>query len=249
MRKTIFYAIISLLLLSGCDTYELTWDWEGATNPNIKMIYVEGGTFLMGSTNGYSDERPVHSVTLDSYYIAETEVTQAQWYAVMGSNPSSYTGDNRPVESVSWDDAMEFCKKLSELTGKKYTLPTEAQWEYAARGGNKSKGYTYSGSNNIEDVAWYWDNSSSHHAVKTKQPNELGIYDMSGNVWEWCLDWYGDYSSSSQKNPTGPMSGSRRVLRGGGWNYRASYCRVADRYYFTPSYRGSGYGFRVVCAP
>ena len=200
---------------------------ETVNGVTIKMIYVEGGTFSMGSTNGDSDERPVHSVTLDSYYMAETEVTQAQWRAVMGSNPSSYTGDNRPVECVSWHDAMEFCKKLSELTGKKYTLPTEAQWEYAARGGNKSKGYTYSGSNNIYDVAKY-DSSGGHNNVKSKQPNELGLYDMSGNVWEWCLDWYGDYSSSSQTNPTGPESGSSRVLRGGGWGLYASYCRVAS---------------------
>ena len=216
---------------------------------NMKMIYVEGGTFSMGSTDGDSDERPVHSVTLDSYYIAETEVTQAQWRAVMGTDPSNYKGDNRPVDNVSWDDAMEFCKKLSELTGKKYTLPTEAQWEYAARGGNKSKHYTYSGSNNIGDVAWYSNNSDQTLAVKSKQPNELGLYDMSGNVWEWCLDWYGSYSSSSQTNPTGPESVSFRVLRGGSWYGGASYCRVADRSFNDPSRRFNFYGFRVVCIP
>ena len=216
---------------------------------NLKMIYVEGGTFAMGSNSGESDEMPVHNVTLDSYYIGETEITQAQWRAVMGSNPSGYTGDNRPVENVSWNDAQEFCKKLSELTGKRYVLPTEAQWEYAARGGNQSKGYTYSGSNNIDEVAIYDVYSSKHSKVKRKRPNELGIYDMSGNVWEWCSDWYGSYSSSSQTNPQGPNSGSLRVLRGGSWGYYASGCRVANRSSLNPSYADDFYGFRVVCLP
>ena len=220
---------------------------------NIKMVYVEGGTFQMGATSeqgsdAESDEKPVHSVTLDSYYIAETEVTQAQWRAIMGNNPSSYSGDNRPVESVSWFEAQTFCEKLSAMTGKKYVLPTEAQWEYAARGGNKSKGYTYSGSNDINSVAKY-NSSDGHNNVKSKQPNELGIYDMSGNVWEWCSDWYGSYSSSSQTNPTGPSSGSYRVLRGGGWYYYAKYCRVSYRNNSNPSYRYDYYGFRVVCLP
>ena len=223
---------------------------ETAKGINLKMIYVEGGTFAMGSNSGESDERPVHNVTLDSYYVGETEITQAQWRAVMGSNPSRYTGDNRPVENVSWNDAQAFCKKLSELTGKRYVLPTEAQWEYAARGGNQSKGYTYSGSNNIEEVAIYYYNSRNGHSnVKSKKPNELGIYDMSGNVYEWCSDWKGSYSSSSQTNPQGPTSGSYRVLRGGGWSSNASYCRVADRNSNGPSGTESYYGFRVVCLP
>ena len=214
---------------------------------NLKMILVEGGTFAMGSTSGDSDEKPVHNVTLDSYYIGETEITQAQWRAVMGSNPSYYTGDNRPVENVSWEDAQKFCKKLSELTGKKYVLPTEAQWEYAARGGNKSKGYTYSGSNNVGDVAVY--DTSSHSNVKSKKPNELGIYDMSGNVWEWCSDWYGSYSSSAQTNPQGPSSGSYRVLRGGSWDGGSNDCRAAYRGNINPSHRNGSCGFRVVCLP
>ena len=223
---------------------------ETAKGINLNMIYVEGGTFAMGSNSGKSDEKPVHDVTLDSYYIGETEITQAQWRAVMGSNPSSYTGDNRPVESVSWNDAQEFCKKLSELTGKRYVLPTEAQWEYAARGGNQSKGYTYSGSSNIDEVAIYYSNSGSGHSkVKSKKPNELGIYDMSGNVWEWCSDWYGGYSSSSQPNPQGPSSGSDRVLRGGSWHGIASRCRVAYRHSYVPSITDHRYGFRVVCLP
>jgi formylglycine-generating enzyme required for sulfatase activity len=222
---------------------------------NMKLIFVEGGTFQMGATSeqgsdAESDEKPVHSVTLDSYYIAETEVTQAQWRAIMGTNPSNFSGDNRPVEKVSWDDAQEFCRKLSQLTGKTYTLPTEAQWEYAARGGKKSKGYKYSGRNSINDVAWYNDNSRSMtHSVKQKQPNELGLYDMSGNVWEWCSDWYGDYSSSNQTNPTGPSSGSFRVLRGGSWYDNAGYCRVSSRVSNDPSSRYDIMGFRLVCIP
>ena len=222
---------------------------ETVNGLNLKMIFVEGGTFAMGSNAGSGDEKPVHNVTLDSYYIGETEITQAQWRAIMGTNPSRYTGDNRPVEMVSWDDAQKFCKKLSELTGKRYVLPTEAQWEYAARGGNKSKGFTYSGSNNVGDVAVY--STSSHSNVKSKKPNELGIYDMSGNVWEWCSDLYGSsyYSSSPKTNPQGPSSGSTRVLRGGGWNYSSSNCRVAYRIGDGPSYRCVNYGFRVVCLP
>ena len=222
---------------------------ETAKGINLKMIYVEGGTFAMGSNSGESNEMPVHNVTLDSYYIGETEITQAQWRAVMGSNPSDYKGDNRPVEYVSWHDAQKFCKKLSELTGKRYVLPTEAQWEYAARGGNQSKGYTYSGSNNVKEVAKY-DSSSGHSNVKSKKPNELGIYDMSGNVWEWCSDWYSSsYSSSSQTNPQGPNWGSHRVLRGGSWYGDASYCRVAYRTINFPSFTYFNSGFRVVCLP
>ena len=220
---------------------------------NLKMIFVEEGTFVMGSNDGDSDERPVHNVTLDLYYIGETEVTQAQWQAIMGSNPSSYKGDNRPVENVSWNEAQEFCDKLSALTGKKYVLPTEAQWEYAARGGNKSNGYAYSGSNTIGDVAVYSGNRESQHSnVKSKESNELGIYDMSGNVYEWCSDCsnlYGNYSSSPQTNPQGPSSGSYRVLRGGSWNTDAGYCRVANRNYDYPYSRSYSYGFRVVCIP
>ena len=215
---------------------------------NMKMILVEGGTFAMGSNNGYDDERPVHTVTLDSYYIGETEITQAQWRAIMGSNPSCFTGDNRPVESVSWEDAQKFCKKLSKLTGKKYVLPTEAQWEYAARGGNKSKGYTYSGSNSVGEVAKY-DSSGGHSNVKSKKPNELGIYDMSGNVWEWCSDWYGSsyYSSSPKTNPLGPLSGDCRVLRGGSWSSFTISCRISFRSYDDPLDRYDFCGFRVVC--
>ena len=203
---------------------------------SFKMIAVKGGTFQMGIDDGYEWEKPVHQVTLSDYYIGETEVTQELWNAVMGSNPSKFTGNmQRPVEKVTWNDCQTFISKLNQLTGKTFRLPTEAQWEYAARGGNKSKGYTYSGSNAIDDVAWYNDNSDRMtHPVKTKAPNELGIYDMSGNVFEWCSDWYGSYSSTTQTDPTGPATGFLRVTRGGCWNYPAANCRVAVRNYSAP---------------
>ncbi len=225
---------------------------------SFTMIVVEGGTFKMGAqsssssgdnydSEAYSDESPVHSVTLSSYSIGETEVTQELWTAVMGSNPSYYSGSQKPVESISWNDCQEFITKLNELTGKNFRLPTEAEWEYAARGGNKSKGYKYSGGNTIGDVAWYTSNSSSRtHDVKTKQANELGIYDMSGNVWEWCQDWYGSYSSGSQTDPTGPTSGSDRVLRGGGWSDYARSCRVSRRSSSNPAYGYNLNGFRLI---
>ena len=195
------------------------------------MVWVDGGTFRMGATSeqgsdAYSDENPVHSVTLSGYYIGKTEVTQALWKAVMGSNPSRFKGDNLPVEWVSWNDCQEFIRKLNSLTGQNFRLPTEAEWEFACRGGNNSRGYKYSGSNYIDNVAWYWDNSGEKtHPVATKLPNELGIYDMCGNVWEWCSDWYGDYSSGAQTNPKGPYDGSIRVFRGGSWYYIAWNCR------------------------
>ena len=166
----------------------------------------------------------------------------------MGSNPSRFKGANRPVERVSWDDCQTFIRKLNAMTGKTFRLPTEAEWEYAARGGNKSNGYKYSGGNTLGNVAWYGDNSGSGtHDVKTKSPNELGIYDMSGNVWEWCQDWYGKdyYSSSPQSNPQGPSSGSSRVRRGGSWFDNATYCRVAYRFSYTPTNTNYYLGFRL----
>ena len=210
---------------------------------SFEMVAVKGGTFTMGASSGDSDafdwEKPAHSVTLGDYYIGKFEVTQELWEAVMGSKPSyngGWTneygvGKNYPAYRVSWDDCQTFIRKLNSLTGANFRLPTEAEWEYAARGGNKSRGYKYSGSNNINDVAWYTDNSGSKtHAVGTKSPNELGIYDMSGNVWEWCQDWYGSYGSGSQTNPQGPSSASRRVIRGGSWGNLARDCRVSYRY-------------------
>ena len=219
---------------------------------SIDMIRVEAGTFTMGATpemkDPWDDEKPAHQVTLtNDYYIGKYEVTQALWKAVMGKNPSNFKGDNLPVEQVSWDDCQEFINKLNKITGKKFRLPTEAEWEYAARGGKKSRGYQYSGSNNISDVAWYKDNSGSKtHTVGSKQANELGIYDMIGNVLEWCQDWHDDYSSSSQTNPTGANSGSYRVRRGGSWRSSAWYCRLSCRCGSTPVDRGSYLGLRLV---
>ena len=240
-----------------------------ANGVEFKMIKVDGDTFRMGATSeqgsdAWNDEKPVHSVTLSDYYIGETEVTQELWQAVMGSNPSSFKGNNqRPVEQVSWDDCQEFIRKLNSLTGKKFRLPTEAEWEYAARGGKYCRGYKCSGSNNVDEVAWYWQNSGDKylsgdwekdkvknnkckaHSVKTKKANELGLYDMSGNVWEWCNDWYGDYQSYSQTNPTGHSEGEYRVLRGGSWNGLDGYVRVSIRINRTPDRRSSSFGLRL----
>ena len=218
---------------------------------SVDMVRVEAGTFTMGATAEMKDpddwEKPTHRVTLtNDYYIGKYEVTQVLWQAVMGNNPSKFKGDNLPVEQVSWEDCQKFLSKLNRITGKTFRLPTEAEWEYAARGGNKSRGYQYSGSNNLSDVAWIRDNSGKKtHAVGTKQPNELGIYDMSGNVWEWCQDWYGEYSSSSQINPTGANDGFRRVYRGGSWNNEVWGCRSSCRYDYTPGLCGY-LGLRLV---
>ena len=223
---------------------------------SFKMIAVEGGTFQMGSPESDAeadgDEKPWHQVTLSNYYIGETEVTQELWKAVMGSNPSNFEGAKLPVEQVSWNDCQEFIGKLNAQTGKTFRLPTEAEWEYAARGGKKSKGYTYSGSNTIAEVAWYGNNSNKEtHDVALMAPNELGIYDMSGNVWEWCQDRYGAtyYENSSSTDPQGPASGTYRVLRGGGWHGSARSCRVAIRGYINPDIMDLTIGLRLVLAP
>ena len=229
----------------GGDTFTV----KGVT---FEMVYIEGGEFTIGETAEQEDdandnEKPAHKVSLSNYAIEKFEVTQALWTAVMGSNPSYFKEDNRPVECVSWNDCQEFLQKLNELTGKNFRLPTEAEWEYAARGGNKSKGYKYSGSNDIDEVAWYdGDIGSQTHPVGKKKPNELGIYDMNGNVWEWCNDWYGDYTSTSANNPTGPSFGSCRVYRGGSWHSGARNCRVSIRGRSIPDYRDNHIGFRLV---
>ena len=216
------------------------------------MVYVEGGTFTMGATaeqgsDAYDEEKPTHQVTLKGFYICKYEVTQAEWKAVMGENPSDFKGDNLPVENVSWDDCQEFIRKLNELTGKNFRLPTEAEWEYAARGGKRSNGAKYAGDNNIDNVAWYGQNSNNTtHPVGTKRANELGLYDMSGNVWEWCQDWFDHYSSSAQTNPTGPDAGRNRVLRGGSWCSFAGVCRLSCRGGDFPGDRGSVSGLRLV---
>lgn len=240
---------------------------ETAWGINMKMIWVEGSDFLMGCTSEQggdcsSDKQNVRRVTVDGFYIGMLEVTQSQWEKVIGTSiyqqktkagKSSIcgVGPDYPMYYVSWDEAMEFCRILSNKTGRTYTLPTEAQWEYAARGGNKNEGTKYAGSNMIDVVAWYADNSGgSAHIVGSKRANALGIYDMSGNVWEWCKDWYANsYVSYDTNNPVGPSSGSNRVYRGGSWYNSASFCRVADRYCYSPGYRTYNLGFRVVLLP
>ncbi len=215
-----------------------------------EMITVEGGTFIMGGTM-HSYEQPIHSVTLSTFKIAKYEITQKLWLAVMGTNPSYFTGDlNRPVEKVSWNMVQQFITKLNQITGKNYRLPTEAEWEFAARGGNQSQGYIYAGSNDIEAVAWYYyDSGNTTHTVGTKSPNELGIYDMSGNVCEWCNDWYGDYSAGDTTNPQGSSSGTYRVLRGGSWDYYSINCRSAVRNYVRPENNPINVGVRLVENP
>ncbi len=251
---------------------------------NFSMIPVEGGTFIMGATSEQGsdtepDEKPTHSVTVKNYMMGETEVTQALWAAVMGKTveqisnehgwKTSSVGSNYPMYDISWNDCQEFVQKLNAITGKSFRLPTEAEWEYACRGGRKQKGYMYSGGNNLDDVAWNWKNSGDKylkgtdanraihdevssnnctaHVVKTKRPNELGLYDMSGNVYEWCQDWYDKnyYSNSNSLNPSGPLSGTDRVCRGGSWYHYIRYCRSSIRNYATPDFRRDYIGLRL----
>ncbi len=223
------------------------------------MIPVEGGTFSMGATSeqgsdASSREKPVHQVTVSSYYIGETEVTQALWLAVMGTLPSNFTGMQLPVEQVSWEDCQAFIAALNAMTGQQFRLPTEAEWEFAARGGNMSMGYKYSGSDNLASVGWYSYNDSwdvrgtgyyGTHPVATRNPNELMLYDMSGNVHEWCQDWYGAYDAGEQVNPVGPAGGTTRVYRGGSWYFDEWFCRVSFRNSVSPSYTSYGIGLRL----
>ena len=215
------------------------------------MVDVQGGTFTMGAIDDcdydvFDNEMPAHQVTLSSYSIGQTEVNQALWTAVMGDNPSHFKYRELPVENVSWDDCQMFISKLNSLTGLQFRLPTEAEWEYAARGGKKSKGYRHSGSDNLNLVAWYDDNSDlKSHSVGTKFGNELTICDMSGNVWEWCQDYYANYSSDAQSNPKGPANGSKRVIRGGCWINTARYCRVSHRLDANPDFADYNVGFRL----
>ena len=296
IRKVHSLWLVLLLAMPAFSQQPLTITVNGVS---FKMIHVQGGTFTMGATDAEDDEKPAHKVTLSSYYIGETEVTQQLWLAVMGSNPSrfapkttnasrceydSFVADarrlnakragtvriptrqewdaamtsgggslKRPVEMVSWDDCQTFIRKLNQLTGRQFRLPTEAEWEFAARGGTKSQGYKYSGGNSIGTVAWYEDNAFinkevndySTHNVKTKRANELGIYDMSGNVYEWCQDRYGHYNSEAQNNPKGPSSGSDRVFRGG-WIYSSGrQCRVSYRDSVKPDYAMHFLGLRL----
>ena len=247
--------IAGIVLLSkrcGVDTSPLSDQTITVDGVTFTMVGVQGGTFTMGATDeqgsdAWNVEKPAHSVSLSSFYIGQTEVTQELWEAVMGSNPSKFKGAKRPVEQVSWNDCQEFIRKLNAKTGKKFRFPTEAEWEYAARGGNRSKRYKYSGSNKIGDVAWYGNSGHMTHDVATRRANELGIYDMSGNVWEWCNDWYWSdyYKIYPSNNPQGPTLGSDRVLRGGGWGSAARGCRVSCRSLSSPGYRYSSLGLRL----
>ena len=248
----------------GTNSQNLTFS---VNNVIFEMVFVEGGTFAMGCTPEQGNdclerEKPAHKVTVGNFYIGKYPITQAQWKAVMEYYPIELhnTGcDSCPVERVSWEDAQEFITKLKTLTNKIYRLPTEAEWEFAARGGKKSMGYKYSGSNNIDEVAWYSGNyergkygrEGSTHPVGIKKPNELGIYDMSGNVWEWCMDWYDKsyYEHSPLSGVRGAKMGTRRVVRGGCWRYGASMCRVSYRNGHTPNYLYDFIGFRLVLVP
>ncbi len=207
----------------------------------------------MGATDklvydALENEYPAHKVVLSEYYIAETEVTQELWEAVMGNRPSGYIGDDQlPVEMISWNDAQEFVSELNIITGEIFSLPTEAQWEYAARGGNKSKGWIFAGGDDMGEVAWNWENSlTSTHAVKEKLPNELGLYDMSGNVMEWCSDWYEEYSQEEQVDPQGAETGTEKVLRGGAWYQGEVDLRVSARARQTPDCMNNAIGMRLV---
>lgn len=256
MKKSL---LILLALLIGA----LAWAQDStarkisvtANGVTFKMVEVQGGYFNMGGTaeqlaNGFytdDDEYPIHVVRLDDYWMGETEVTQQLWTAVMGDNPSGFQGDpNLPVERVMWIECQTFVEKLSELTGMTFRLPTEAEWEYAARGGQYTHNYVYSGSNDIDKVAWH--DGDCTHVVGQLQPNELGIYDMSGNVFEWCQDWFGDYEMMPSENPTGPESGENRVRRGGSWGGSVRGPRVSFRINELPNIRYNYIGFRLAAS-
>lgn len=216
------------------------------------MVYVEGGTFSMGASlndkESFDNEKPKHRVNISSFHIGRYTVTQEEWEEVMGNNPSSWKGEKFPVEKVTYNDCQEFIKKLNKLTGKKFRLPTEAEWEYAARGGSKSMDYLYSGSNNLSEVGWYLENSGNRpHEVGKRLPNELGLYDMSGNVYEWCEDWYDAnfYKKSRLQNPAGPVAGVRRVARGGSWRSKSKYSRITNRAPVKPGYGALNIGLRL----
>lgn len=243
---------------------------EAQNSKYPEMIFVKGGAFKMGGSDGYADEKPIHKVTLSDYHIGKYEVTVGQyrkyckesgtsfpskplrrWYVTHDNIREWAWRDNHPIVNVSWYDAIGYCEWLSEKTGDEYTLPTEAQWEYAARGGSKSNKYKYAGSNIINSVAWY-DETTYERGTKPVgqlRANELGIYDMSGNAFEWCLDFYGPYSSKSVKNPKGPRSGQYKTVRGGSWYYVLDFCRVSQRDSPKATLKKFNYGFRVVKNP
>ena len=229
----------------------LRFDVKGVA---FTMVKVESGSFVMGATDehgelAYNWEKPVHYVTVADFFIGQTEVTQELWNAVMGYVPSKFQNDpTNPVETVSWEDCQVFIQKLNQITGNKFRLPTEAEWEFAARGGINSLGYKYSGSNQIKEVAWQQvpNEEGKTHPVGLRRPNELGVYDMSGNVWEWCNDWFGAYIVDELVNPHGPKTGNVRVCRGGCWHSHERYCCVFFRSFRAPHENTSYIGLRLV---
>jgi formylglycine-generating enzyme required for sulfatase activity len=243
--------LISFLLVFSCSK-DKDPEPDNSDLDTYHMVLVKGGSFLMGCTSEQGDdcfsrEEPVHVVTLSDFYISKYEVTQQLWRDIMGENPSYFQNcDQCPVEQVSWEDIQEFLVKLNEKTGKNYRLPTEAEWEYAARGGAQSAYSRYSGSDEVGLVAWYDDNSDGKtHPIGGRKANELGLYDMSGNVVEWCQDWFGPYSPSPQSDPQGPGEGSNRVQRGGSWSVTPQLCSVSIRFIRVPALRNSNVGFRL----
>jgi len=249
-------AVITVTTLDGNKTATCNLRvYPSSDIPEPEMIFVAGGTFAMGCTNEQdgdceNNEKPVHQVTLSSFLISKYVVTQDLWTTVMGENPSYFRGNTRPVEMVSWEDVQVFISKLNIATGRRYRLPTEAEWEFAARGGNESEGYKFSGDNIVNLVAWFFNNSSyTSQPVGLKAANELGLYDMSGNISEWCSDWFGSYSAEAQFNPQGPATGVSKILRGGGWISIYELCRVSSRDLRTPDERSSSFGFRLVLEP
>jgi len=215
----------------------------------VVVVSIPAGTFSMGSTDSFANEEPVHQVTLSAFEMSVTPITQGQYQEVMGNNPSYFRGYELPVEKVGWNDAVEFCQKLSQKTGSKFRLPTEAEWEYACRAGTTTRYNLGNTKSDLAQAGWYDFNSSGKtHPVGQKTPNAWGLYDMHGNVWEWCNDWYGKdfYGSAPKLNPSGALSGSSRVMRGGGWGGSGSSCRSAFRLDHNPSYGSSDMGFRVV---
>ncbi len=250
MKQILIISIFCLLNVSTTKSSDVLKEIEA------NMVFVKGGTFTMGCTSEQEsdcavDEKPAFRAAVSDFYMGKYEVTQKQWQEIMGKNPSRFQGcDDCPVENVNWPDIQEFITKLNQKTGKNYRLPTEAEWEYAARGGNKSQGYKYAGSNDINAVAWHHDNSNSKtHPVGQKLPNELGLYDMTGNVWEWCDDWYDAYpagdSNKVYNNPRGSSSDTFRGSRGGAWSIYAKFCRVSIRNYFSYGNKGDDLGFRL----
>ena len=254
MVKTIILTIIATILLPiYIYAQNIANEISNSVIQNLidNMIHIEGGTFLMGGTAEQGSEpsdfeHPIHEVTLSSFSIGKYEVTQEEWEAIMGANPSRYSGARHPVEQVSYRDCYRFIRKLNKLTGLKFRLPTEAEWEFAARGGNQSNRYKYAGGNDITKVAWMSEDSSDGtHDVGLKEPNELGLFDMSGNVWEWCSDMFGGYSEATQTNPKGAGRSSFYVFRGGSWANESWYCRVSVRYGNLPRIRSVNLGLRL----